>query len=207
MRRNLLLVTIIAAAACWLAVGSGLQAQPYVGVFGGFGGTFPALYANGGTLTTVDSLNSFHVWSSALVFDPTTGSIEGEGRFSMALGTEAGGAAEIIQGRWVATKLRSWSELARCETSDVCLSGGPFGVEFPPNFIAGKMRAKIVLFDEAGNRLGPAELTIWCSLPGIPFGVDPRDEMGRGIEQYRVKYKKLVFIVGRSGTVFINLAG
>lgn len=202
-----LLVAATALVFLLLAAGSPLQGQPYAGILGGFGGTFPASFVNGGTLTTEDSLNSFHIWSSTIVFDPATRFIEGEGRFSMALGTSAGGAAEIIQGRWVATKLRGWLELARCETSALCLSGGPFGVEFPPSFTAGRMRARIVLFDESGNKLGPAELTIWCSLPGIPFGVDSRDPMGRGIEQYSIKFKGLRFIVGRSGTVFVNLAG
>ncbi len=84
-------------------------------------------------------------------------------------------------------------------------------MSFPNGFNAGKMKAKMTLYDASGNRLGKAVLTIWCSLPGIPYGVDRRDPMGRGIEQYRVKitkgnYKGLEFEVGRSGTVFIDLS-
>ncbi len=199
-----LLLTVMASAFCLLAVGSPAQAETFAGIFGGFGGTFPGSYINGGTLYTEDSANAFHVWSSTIVFDPSDGSIAGEGRFSMVLDGSPGGGT-IVQGRWEARKLRSWKEIGRCGDVPFCLTGGPFGVEFPPTFVAGKMRAKLVLFDDDGNKLGPAELTIWCSLPGIPFGVDPRDPMRRGIEQYQVRHKGLRFTVGRSGTVFVSL--
>lgn len=201
---------LITLAACLLAVGTPVWGQTHVGVFGGFGGTFPGSYLNGGTLHTEDSANAFHVWSSAVFFDVDDGTITGEGPFSMVLDGVPGGGT-VVQGTWRARKLKSWESIGLCRDNAFCLTGGPFGMPFPNGFNAGKMKAKIDLFDASGNRLGRAVLVIWCSLPGIPYGVDLRDDLGRGIEQYRVKissgvYKGLDFVVGRSGTVFIDLS-
>lgn len=200
------LVMLTALVASLLAGGAPAQATTHLAVFGGFGGTFPGTFLNGGTLHTEDSFNSFHVFSSAIAFDVDTGAAAGEGVYTMALGTTAGGADLVIQGRWEARKLRAWKSIGLCRDNATCL-----GVGFPDGFNAGKMRAKIRLFDASGKKVGNAVLTIWCSLPGIPYGVDRRDPDGRGIEQYRVRvasgpYKGLVFEVGRSGTVFIDLS-
>ncbi len=206
--RGLLLLT--ALAACVLAIGSPAQATTHVGVFGGFGGTFPGSYLNGGTLHTVDSVNAFHVWSSAVVFDVDSGSIGGGGPFSMVTGGVPGGGT-VFHGSWKAKRLLAWKSIGLCRDVPFCLTGGPFAMPFPNGFNAGKMRAIITLFDGSGKEVGRAVLTIWCSLPGIPYGVDRRDPDRRGIEQYRVriitgKFKGLDFKVGRSGTVFIDLS-
>lgn len=128
----------------------------------------------------------------------------------MVLDGEPGGGT-VFHGSWEAKRLLSWQSIGLCRDNATCLTGGPFGVPLPDGFNAGKMRAVIVLFDASGDKVGRAVLTIWCSLPGIPYGVDRRDPMRRGIEQYRVRiisgeFKRLDFKVGRSGTVFIDLS-
>ena len=209
-RRGPGLVMLIACGACLLTVISPALAVTHVGVFGGFGGTFPGSYLNGGILHTEDSANAFHVWSSAVQFDVNTKAIAGGGPFSMVLDGEPGGGT-VFNGSWEATRLISYESIGLCRDNPLCLTGGPFGMPFPNGFQAGKMRAKIRLYDAAGKRVGKAVLTIWCSLPGIPYGVDRRDPRRRGIEQYRVRitsgqFRKLDFRVGRSGTVFIDLS-
>lgn len=207
-----LLLTVTFLAIFLLAASSPVQASLRIGIFGGFAiGTFPAPYVDGGTLSTRDSLNSFHVWSTYVLFDATEKTVAGTGPFTMHRTSGAvGDPGTIIQGYWVAKKFLSWRSIGLCGDVPFCLTGGPFGVEFPPNFEAGRMRAIIVLYDSVTDeKLGRAVLTIWCSLPGIPYKVDLFDPMGRGIEKYRVKiisgeFKGLDFVVGRSGTVFVD---
>lgn len=205
----------MACAVLVLAVASPVQAQddggPYGAIFGGFF-AYPDDYINGGILHTRNAKNSFFVFSSFLAFDPVLGTISGGGPFSMVTSGDTASVdfGETVQGRWEAKRLLSWRWRGECSTSPSCLAGGPFPNPLHPSFTAGKMKAIIVLYDEDDEEMSRAVLTIWCSLPGLPYGVDTRDPDRRGIEQYRVKiisgrHKGLDFVIGRSGTVFINL--
>ncbi len=179
-------VTLIAFAFGLLALGSPVQAD-FMAIWAGFPNNFPAPYINGGTEYTKNSKNAVHFWSSGLVFDPDTGSIEGEGHFTMYL--KGGG---VIQGHWEATKFLSWRKIGQCDESQACIDRG-----FPASFTAGRMRAQLLLHDGDGHSLGNARLTVYCSLPGIPYA--------GGIEQYVLVWNGLRFNVGSSGTVFIDL--
>ncbi len=216
-RRCGLSVLVVLTACCLLAVGSPVQAQdnggPYGGIFGGFF-VYPAKFINGGTVHTQSARSSFHVFSSFIFFDPVSKEIEGEGPFTMVTRGDTSALppdfGTTIQGRWEARRLDTWEWIGECSTSESCLAGGPFPNPLHPSFTAGKMKAIIALYDADGEQFGLARLTIWCSLPGIPFGVDLRDPDRRGIEQYRVRiltgrHKGKDFKIGRSPTVFIDL--
>ncbi len=182
-----------------LTVGSPAQSATHIAIFGGFGGNFPAKYLNGGVVHTKNSTASIHFWSNTLVFDVDTKAIDGGGPFSMVVGAGAGTSKQIVQGSWKARRLTYWRSIGLCRDNSTCSEDAGF----PGFFNAGKMKALIELFDESGDSLGLARLTIWCSLPGIPFA--------GGIEQYAVRiltgrFAGRNFVIGTNGTVFGDLS-
>lgn len=192
-------LVIALMAVSLLTVGAPARAATHIAIFGGFGGDFPAKYLNGGVVHTRQSKASIHFWSNTLVFDVDTKAIDGGGPFSMVIGAGAGTSKEIIQGHWEAKRLTYWRSIGLCRDNTTC----SVDAGFPGFFNAGKMKAIIELFDDNGDFLGKAVLTIWCSLPGIPYA--------GGIEQYAVKIVtgRLAgknFRIGMNGTVFGDLS-